>query len=236
LPIPPQWDEALRAFVLDVADLSVKTHEWVSGDRCFWDVRSFSDFRSVVYGPIAHALLTAADRPTCTRLRDSVMDHWERIPCLLDALLRGLMLVVEQDPSLEDRFVSLWRDLVGQALASAVWDDWHVPYRVRSQLEDLAHTLICTPRFTVSPAEEWPILGQLTDIISRWVARLGHGRDHFAALPRLLGRRGFLLLATHGVGWLHECLSTAPSPAELCNTFGAFPDDIVDLLRRGWEE
>jgi len=195
-----------------------------------WGYPHILRWRGQLFEVVSCALLALPPEKVNPLLLQPVMGNWQRAPSLLADLLTGLVHITSGHAEYEPRFVQLWRNLVPGALDSPFWAAWKGSHH---DLEDLVAALLCVPRWRTWHTERWEPLGQLTDVITHWVEKLGASEWNLPYLVRMLSGPGLFLFAEHGIHWLDTCRSAATSIDRLLGRHGR-GDDLASLLEQGW--
>ncbi len=157
-----------------------------------------------------------------------ILGAWPDSAPVLEQLLHCLLLR-GCDPPLDADLVTLWPRLASAVLDSEFCDE--LPYHIEREACRALGLLIFADDSIKWRAAEWPRLRELTDVVDHWCAKVGHHRDCFPSLIKLVLSMGMPLFVDHGLDWLTSCLGRSDRRAELLDDVGS---PLAEVLHRAW--
>jgi len=147
-----------------------------------------------------------------THILQPILANWEKAYSLIEGFLRALL--TSTPPELHPRLVALWRVISERVLSSSTCQN--LPHWLERDLKDTLGLLIFYAPIGITwKVDTWEPLVEMTDLVDRWVAAVGHHPRCFPSLIGMLRSIGLPLMSTHGVRWLQSCLESSGDPERL---------------------
>lgn len=231
--IVPWASDRTIAFLAQLVSYTVNNFVHFQDEDKTYNKWSHDDWNKLLFPRIANALLRLP-LAQGNELLKPILARWEEAPSMMEELLRSLSLTGAQ-AELEERLIEVWIPLADTVLDSDLLTSRRRSIR-RELHEILGLVIFSDPTGIITwKVTRWEPLQHVTELIDRWVARVGQDRDCFPSLVRLLRGIGFYLMPEFGVTWLYRCLSPVTDLPQFFK-YSQIASTLAELLHDSWKQ